>query len=220
MVVIGDIERAAPGSNGSERPHPERHGLAVGRCRSSVTLDLMSARRCSRLNGKTLASTKSPSSTKSAGNGRLLGVLKRKTSLILPAETNSWISASPKVLRRVSASTTASSVAGAFASMNSHMEFTDSHLHDFNYTPVRARASHQAASHRSPECLPSAFCRPGRGAERAKVRGVLAVTCKALSLFQDRFVAPSGRRRPCHSGPRRIDLLGILQLSTSIFSVT
>jgi hypothetical protein len=66
----------------------------------------------------------------------------------------------------VSASTTASRVAGAFASMNSHMEFTDSHLHYFNYTSVRARASHQAASHRSLERLRSAFCRPGASAQR------------------------------------------------------
>jgi len=32
-----------------------------------------------------------------------------------------------------------------------------------------------------------------------------------ITLFRNRFVAASGGRYPCHSGPCHIDLLGILQ---------
>src|ERR1700681_2343346 len=90
----------------------------------------MSASRCSRFNGSADASTSSSYAMVSAGPRRSGGVYVN-SSAILPADTISRILASLKVLRRVTASTTAPSVAGALASncMNLLINYTCLHIH-------------------------------------------------------------------------------------------
>jgi hypothetical protein len=100
---------------------PRLEPARAGDSRLAGMLSLMCAARSVGDRGSGEASTKSSAATKSGpisgtGFGR-----NGKTSWILPAETSSIIFASPRVLRRVIASTTAPKVAGAFASnsMNS-----------------------------------------------------------------------------------------------------
>src|SRR6266853_1391502 len=100
--------------------------MTLGRARglgSAGMLDWINARRSSGLKAVAEASARSSSETKSGGICSPRLDRKGKTSESLPAETNSRIWGSLKMLRRITASTTASSVAGAFGSncMNSRV---------------------------------------------------------------------------------------------------
>src|ERR1700676_170311 len=103
----------------------------------------MSASRCSRFNGSADAFPRSSARTVSGGTARSGGVY-GNSSAILPADTISRILASLKVLRRVTASTTAPSVAGALAYNCMNLLINNTCLHIHFITIRRLLVSHLA----------------------------------------------------------------------------